>query len=114
MKRYELEAWLGPAKDQMSTREVDDFAALVAKIEDRYGDAIETTHAMSGALQVMLRDDTLEGLAGAWKRAREAEREAMAILTGAMIATDAAGTTQAEIATRAGVTRPTVAKALGR
>ena len=114
MKRYELEAWIGPAKDQMSTREVDDFATMVDRIEDRYGDSIEATYAMSGALQVILRDDTIEGLAAAWKRAREAEREAMATLTGAMIAADAAGATQVEIATRAGVTRPTVAKALGR
>ena len=114
MKRYELEAWLGPAKDQMSTREVDDFAALVARIESRYGDAVEATYAMSGALQVVLRDDTLEGIGAAWKRAREAEREAMATLTGAMIATDAAGASQVDIAARSGASRLTVAKALGR
>ena len=39
---------------------------------------------MTGALQVLLGDDTLEGLSAAWQRARAAEREAMERLTGAM------------------------------
>ena len=36
MQRYELEAWLGPALDQMSSREVDTFAAMVERIETLY------------------------------------------------------------------------------
>ena len=38
---------------------------------------------MTGALQVLLGDDTLEGLAGAWARAKAAQREASGRLAAA-------------------------------
>ena len=70
--------------------------------------------AMSGAIRVLLGDDTLEGLSAAWQRARAAERDAMARLTGAIIASAVQGQPETVIAERAGVNRLTVRKALGK
>ena len=59
-------------------------------------------------------DDTLEGVAAEWARARAAERDAMARLTGAIIAAAVQGQPETTIAERAGVNRLTVRKALGK
>ena len=69
---------------------------------------------MSGALMVLLGDDAPAGLAGEWSRAKRAEREAMARLTGAIIAASAAGRMETEIAAETGLNRGTVRKALGK
>ncbi|QLQ16160.1 MAG: hypothetical protein HZY73_11415 [Micropruina sp.] len=118
MNRTDLETWLGPALEQMSVREVDAFAAMVERIDRLHPEAADDrpmgTWAMNGALQVQLGDDTLAGLAAAYLRALESEREAWAMLQGAMIASDAAGLSQSEIARQASVTRVTVARTLGR
>ena len=70
--------------------------------------------AMSGAIRVLLGDDTLEGLAQEWSRARVAEREAMGRLTGAVIATADAGVAETVIAERTGLNRRSVRLALGK
>ena len=69
---------------------------------------------MSGALQVLLGNDTLEGLSGMWMTARWLERKAMERLTGAIIAEAGRGTPEVQIAERASVARMTVRKALGK
>ena len=118
MQPYELNAWLGDT--ELTDEQRDAFARTVEAIADRYPgrdhgqhpDEESITEAMAGALQVLLGDDTLEGLAGAWARARAAEREAMGRLTGAIIATVQAGVPEVQVAERARVTRMTVRKAL--
>ena len=118
MQPYELDAWLGDT--ELTDEQRDAFARMVEAIADRYPgrghgqhpDEESITEAMTGALQVLLGDDTLEGLAGAWARARAAEREAMGRLTGAIIATVQAGVPEVQVAERARVTRMTVRKAL--
>ena len=122
MQRTELEAWLGPALDDMTDEQVDTFAALVERIAGRYPGRDSGQHpdeeamgeAMSGALMILLGDDTLAGLGGEWARARQAEREAMARLTGAIIAASGAGRAETEIAAETGLTRRSVRKALGK
>ena len=122
MQRYELEAWLGPALDDMTAEQVDAFAAMVDRIETRYPgrdhgqhpDEEAAVEAMSGALMVLLGDDALAGLAGEWSRVKRAEREAMARLTGAIIAASTAGRMETEIAAETGLNRGTVRKALGK
>ena len=116
IQRYEVEAWLGPALDNMTAEQVPAFARMVEAIGDRYPDADEAGMrelASSGALLVMLRDSTLEAIAAEWQLAKRTEREAMAMLTGAIIAA-AEGDTAVGIAKRAGVARETVRKALGK
>ena len=120
MQPYELNALLGDT--ELTDEQRDAFARTVEAIADRYPgrehgqhpDEESITEAMAGALQVLLGDDTLEGLAGAWARARAAEREAMGRLTGAIIATVQAGVPEVQVAERARVTRMTVRKALGK
>ena len=120
MQPYELDAWLGDT--ELTDEQRATFARTVEAIADRYPgrehgqhpDEESITEAMAGALQVLLGDDTLEGLAGAWARARAAEREAMGRLTGAIIATVQAGVPEVQVAERARVTRMTVRKALGK
>ncbi|MGM0723980.1 MAG: hypothetical protein ACQEXM_26135 [Actinomycetota bacterium] len=59
-----------------------------------------------------LREQSLEQIGTAWKQARDAERAAMYRLTGAMLATTEGS--ECRLATRAGVHRSTVRKALGK
>ena len=118
MQPYELDAWLGDT--ELTDEQRDAFARTVEAVVDRYPgrdhgqhpDEESITEAMTGALQVLLGDDTLEGLSAAWQRARAAEREAMERLTGAIIATVQAGVPEVQVAERARVTRMTVRKAL--
>ena len=120
MQPYELNTWLGDT--ELTDEQRTAFARMVETIADRYPgrdhgqhpDEESITEAMTGALQVLLCDDTLEGLSAAWQRARAAEREAMGRLTGAIIATVQAGVPEAQIAERASVARMTVRKALGK
>lgn len=115
MQPYELDAWLGDT--DLTAEQRAAFESATTNIFDRYPDADlsdSREQAMSGALMVLLGDDSLEGLAGAWARARAAEREAMGRLTGAIIATAQAGAPEVQVAERARVTRMTVRKALGK
>ena len=120
MQPYELDAWLGDTEQTDEQRAT--FARTVEAIADRYPgrehgqhpDEESITEAMTGALQVLLCDDTLEGLSAAWQRTRAAERDAMERLTGAIIAEAQGGAPEVQIAERAGVARMTVRRALGK
>ena len=118
MQPYELDAWLGDT--ELTDEQRAAFAAMAEVIADRYPgrgqhpDEESITEAMTGALQVLLGDDTLEGLSAAWSRARAAEREAMERLTGAIIAEAGRGVPEVQIAERASVARMTVRKSLGK
>ena len=78
MQPYELDAWLGDT--ELADEQRAGFARMVEAIADRYPgrehgqhpDEESITEAMTGALQVLLGDDTLEGLSAAWLRARVA------------------------------------------
>jgi len=120
MQPYELDALLGDT--ELTDEQRATFARMVEAIADRYPgrehgqhpDEESITEAMTGALQILLGDDTLEGLSAAWQQARAAERAAMARLTGAIIASAVQGQPETTIAERAGVNRLTVRKALGK
>ena len=113
MQQYELEAWLGPALADMTPDQVDAMARYADAIKDRYDDEALRGLAAGGALLVTLADSTLEQLGRALASARREEREAMAALTGALIAS-ADTDSESSLARRAGVTRVTVRKALGK
>jgi diphthamide synthase (EF-2-diphthine--ammonia ligase) len=113
MQRYELEAWLGPALAEMTPDQVDAMARYADTIEDRYDDDALRGLAAGGALLITRADSTLEQLGRALARARREERETMAILAGAIIAS-ADTDSEASLARRAGVTRVTVRRALGK
>ena len=71
------------------------------------------TKSVEMAIQA-IGDSTLEVIADNWRRAKSMERDAMARLTGAIIASAVQGQPETVIAERAGVNRMTVRKALGK
>ena len=113
MQQYELEAWLGPALAGMTPDQIAAMSRYADMIEDRYDDDALRGLAAGGALLIVLAGSTLEQLGEALARARQEEREAMAMLTGALIAS-AETDSESSLARRAGVTRVTVRRALGK
>ena len=113
MQRHELEAWLGPALAEMTPDQVDAMDRYADMIAARYEDDALRGLAAGGALLVTRADGTLEQLGEALARARREERETMAILAGALIAS-AETDSESSLARRAGVTRVTVRRALGK
>lgn len=113
MQPYELDAWLGDTDLTVEQRTTLEDA--IDHLNTRYaGDEGAVGEGMSAALMVILGVDTLERLAGEWSNARAAERDAMARLTGAIIAEAVQGEPETTIAQRTGVNRLTVRKALGK
>lgn len=108
--------YLGPFADTATDEQKTALTRAAGLVATRYADpdlADERDQALSGAAQIILGDDSLEGLAAAYARARQAEREAMAQLTGAIIA---ASDHMSEVAIHkiTGINRMTVRKALGK
>ena len=72
-QEYERDAWLGPALEQMTDEQLEAFDDAARQIFDRYpatdDDPDAATEALSGALMVILGDDTLDGLGGAYRQA---------------------------------------------
>lgn len=117
MQPCELDAWLGDARDQMTDEQVETFARIVRDIEDRWpdpDDVEEATAAMSGALMLILGDDTLAGVGARFGEAYRARRRAAAQLTGAVLASEALGATEAEIVREARINRVTARRMLGK
>ena len=113
MQPYELDAWLGDT--ELTAEQRTALEGAIDHLNARYaGDEGAVGEGMGGALRVILGDDTLKGVAAEWARARAAERDAMARLTGAIIAEAVQGQPETTIAQRTGVNRLTVRKALGK
>ena len=113
-QEYERDAWLGPALEQMTDEQLKAFDDAARQIFDRYpaieDDPDAATEALSGALMVILGDDTLDGLGGAYRQAVEAASEAHGRLIGAVIASRDLG--PSEISRQSGLSRVSVTKAL--
>ena len=110
----ERDAWLGPALEQMTDEQLEALDDAARQIFYRYpageDDPDAATEALGGALMVILGDDTLDGLGGAYRQAVEAASEAHGRLIGAVIASRDLG--PSEISRRSGLSRVTVTKAL--
>lgn len=112
--RNDIRNVLGGFADQVTGDQLDQLVAINDVIEQRWPDPDDRDsreQALSGAIQVILGDDTLEGLGAALRRARLAERAAMDQLTGALLASPGSERVLVE---QSGVARMTVRKALGR
>ena len=114
MQDHELDAWLGdtPATDEHRAA----LLRAAATIAHRYPDEdmrIASEQAFAGAAQIILGDSSLADLGDEYARARRAERDAMAALTGAIIAA-APEMSESAISRDSGLTRMTVRKALGK
>ena len=110
----ERDAWLGPALDEMTDEQLDAFDDAAREIQDRWpgseDDPAAGTEQLSGALMVILGDDTLEGLGAAYRQAVEATSEAHGRLIGAVIVSRDLG--PSEISRQSGLSRVTVTKTL--
>ncbi|MCR1785288.1 hypothetical protein KVF89_22300 [Nocardioides carbamazepini] len=116
MQRHELDAWLGDFADTLTGDQKDDLAGVIDAITCRYSDEDDERRdaAVAGATSLALGDLTLEDAADAWRTAREAERAAMAALTGAILMADQEGDSEASIVKQTRVNRMTIRKALGK
>jgi len=114
MTTYDIDAWLGDAEATDAQREAIQRAAdaIAARWPDE--DLADTREqALAAAAQVILDDAALDEFGSAYVQARRAEQDARADLTGALIASQGTAS-EVELAARAGVTRTTVRKALGK
>jgi hypothetical protein len=114
-------AWLGPAADTITDDQLDRLDEVATTISARWvdpDDADTRSRALSGAAQVILGDDTLEGLSAEWHAARQRERDHMAALTGALLASHTGARSgpgsETDLIQRSGANRLTVRKALGK
>lgn len=111
---FDVDAWLGPAAADTTPEQRAQITDAAARVAARYpdpdlSDAREA--ALNAAAKVILGDDTLEDISAGYLTQRRILAERHAELTGALIAT---GGTETSLAQRAGVTRITVRKALGK
>ena len=112
--RTDLQNWLGDFTDIVTDQDLDALVEAANTIDERWPDpdvADFRERALSAAALVILGGDTLETIAAKWKKARLVERQRMAALTGALIATPGS---ERELVDRSGVARMTVRKALGK
>lgn len=109
---HDIRNLLGPA--EATDEQVDNLVRASDAIDARWpdpDDADSREQALSAAAQIILGDDTLEAIGATWAEARRVERDCMAALTGALIASSGS---ERDLMARAGVARMTVRKALGK
>lgn len=118
-QRYEIEAWLGDARDEMTDEQIEAFCRIADEIGERYpdpDDADEREAALITAHQILMGEtDVVDELAGSLTRARTAEFRALAGLRQAatMLVPDGRET-EAGFARHAGVDRMAVRGWLGK
>src|SRR5690554_549257 len=79
MERHELEAWLGPALDQLTPDAIDRLHREAEAIDARYpdpDDADDREAALTAAVQYMLGELTVEEAGRRRRETRAAERHA--------------------------------------
>lgn len=117
MQPHEIDAWLGPARDDLSDEQYERFAREADRIAARYpdaDDADESSAALSATLAYLLGDSTPESVAEDLADARRRLSEAMAAAqqVAAMLVTD--GRSEVRAAETMGIDRMTLRKALGK
>lgn len=113
----DLTGFLGDDADDVTEEQRDLLERALPAVAALYPDedlAAERGAAESGAAQYVLGDATLAGLGRVRQAARAAAREAMDVLTGAIVAAAVDGVSESEIARAAQVDRMTVRKVLGK
>jgi len=108
------QSWLGPAADTITDDQLHQLDTASRTISARWPDpdlADTREHSLAAAAQVILGDATLESVSAEWHAAVRAVDARRAALAGAVIATPGSEQQRAE---RAGITRQTVRKRLGK
>lgn len=119
--RPDIADWLGDFAANVDQDQANRLADLFDTITARWPDedmADVRRETQTGAAQVVLGDDSLDGIAAAWVRAAQAERDAMAQLRGAVLASSTGARSgpgsESDLINRTGVTRTTIRRILGR
>jgi hypothetical protein len=115
--RRDIEAWLGPALDEMTEEQIDRMQQAADRIDDRYpdpDDEQEREAARIAACQYLLGETTIDDVRESLLRARLQVGEALAAAQQIAVLCVADGMTEAEAARRAGIDRMTIRKALGK
>ena len=115
-QRYELEAWLGPALEQLTAEQVDRIHRESDRIDDRYPDPDqedERQAALSAVVQYLLGETRPELAGMQLNTARYHLRTAMAAAQQIGIMAVADGMGKSEAARAVGIDRMTLLKALG-
>lgn len=112
-----VDAWLGDARAEMTDEQIDAVHAASERIERALPGpdlALDREDALTAATQVILGETTVEEVAAAEAKARRRYMAARVPTLGALAALEAQGATISAMATRTGLTRPTVYKRLGK
>ncbi|WP_075313582.1 MULTISPECIES: hypothetical protein [unclassified Pseudonocardia] len=121
--RPDIAAWLGdPPDPPLDADQADRITDLIDTLADRWPDpdaSNELEAAMYGAVQIVLGAVTLETFAENHLRALYAEREAMAALHGAVLASATGARSplpgsEIDLINRARLSRTTVRRIIGR
>jgi hypothetical protein len=111
MQRYELEAWLGPALDDMTADQVDRMAAAVAAWEALPGlpdhDPDDAPSVLTGMLQHILGELDLTAMGADYRRAR-------ALVEAATLGAVLAGMPEAAAARQSTLDRMSIRRWLGK
>lgn len=116
MQTYELDAWLGDARDDLDDEQYDRMLSEADEIEARHpapDDEAERDAALSATLQYILGEVTVEAAGQALVRARLAEMEAYAAARQVARLAVLDGAAKATAATDAAIDRKSLYRALG-
>ena len=108
IERHELEAWLGPALEDLSPEQVDRLHREAQNIAARYpdpDDADDREAALTAAVQYLLGDLTLEEAGKRRRETRAAERHARVQAIQLAVMAEADGMPTAAAARAAGIDR---------
>src|SRR5690606_15310302 len=108
MERHELEAWLGPALEDLSPEQVDRLHREAEAIDERYpdpDDADDREAALTAAVQYLLGELTVEEAGRRRRETREAERHARVQAIQVACMAEADGMPAAAAARAAGIDR---------
>lgn len=100
---------------KVGTDGLNQLCEVLEDIDEFYPDedlADARANAFNGAMMTGFGDESLESLAGALFRARQAEADAMETLTGAIKWAAAGGATESQIVAATGLARNTVRRAM--
>jgi len=117
MQPYELQAWLGPAADDLTPEQTTDLLAqhnrwLLAHPEDAHSD--RGTAMLTARVQVLLGELDLRALSAQHLLAATTEAAARRELYAGIIAATDAGLSEVDAARLSGISRNTVRKITGK
>ncbi|WP_433717483.1 hypothetical protein ACQP2U_44000 (plasmid) [Nocardia sp. CA-084685] len=105
---HEIQAWAGPAWDELTPERRDQLAHIAGDVAERYPDPDDQPlrdAALSAAVQYWLGETSLEDAAAELIRTRQAEAAARAAARQLAILAAAEGISETRIADRLGVQR---------